>query len=49
MTGIDVVSPWFFGKVKLFPLTHPKLISLLLASGHIALRLPKMVIVIVCH
>lgn len=37
-TGIDVVFAMVFWRVKLFPSTHPKLIPLILVSGHIAFR-----------
>lgn len=36
-----------FWRVKLFQLTHPKLIPLTLASGHVVLMLPGMMIVFV--
>ena len=43
-TGIDVAFAMVFWRVKLFPLTHPQPISLILASGHIPLGLPGMLI-----
>jgi hypothetical protein len=42
VTAIDAVCAMVFGREKLFLLTHPKLIPLILVSGHIALRLPGM-------
>lgn len=43
-TGIDVAFAMVFWRVKLFLLTHPQPISLILASGHILLGLPGMLI-----
>lgn len=39
MTGIEVVFAMVFWRVKLFPLTRPKLIPLILVFGHTAFRL----------